>query len=67
MTIGGTLRLSRLVQFIIVAVMILFSVYYLTPLYVMLVNSFKPLEEIRQGNMMSVPQNFSLEFWGKAW
>ena len=67
MTIGGTLRLSRVVQGIIVVLMIVFSVYYLVPLYVMLVNSFKPLEEIRQGNMMSLPRNFSLEFWAKAW
>jgi len=59
--------MSRVVQGIIVAVMIVFSVYYLTPLYVMLVNSFKPLSEIRQGNMMSLPQAFSFEFWAKAW
>lgn len=67
MTIGGTLRISRVIQWFIVLVMIIFSVYYLVPLYVMLVNSVKPLEEIRQGNMMSLPQTFSLEFWGKAW
>ena len=59
--------MSRVVQGIIVAIMIVFSVYYLTPLYVMLVNSFKPLSEIRQGNMMSLPQAFSFEFWAKAW
>ncbi len=67
MTIGGTLRISRVVQGVIVAIMIVTSVYYLTPLYVMLVNSFKPLSEIRQGNMMSLPQEFSFEFWAKAW
>jgi glucose/mannose transport system permease protein len=66
-TIGGTLRISRVVQVIIVVLMILFSVYYLTPLYVMLVNSFKPLSEIREGNMMSLPREFSFDHWVKAW
>lgn len=67
MTIGGTLRIRRISQWFIVFVMVLFAVYYLTPLYVMLVNSFKPLEEIRQGRMMSLPGVFSLEYWAKAW
>jgi glucose/mannose transport system permease protein len=66
-TIGGTLRLRRVTQGVIVSVMILFSVYYLTPLYVMLVNSFKPLSEIQQGNMMSLPRAFSFDHWLKAW
>jgi len=67
MTIGGTLRMSRITQTIIVVVMIIFSVYYLTPLYVMLVNSFKSLDEIRQGKMMSLPEHFSLKYWASAW
>ena len=67
MTIGGTVRMRRFSKFLIIAVMVLFSVYFLAPLYVMLVNSFKPLEEIRQGNMLALPQNFSFDFWGQAW
>ncbi len=38
-----------------IRVLILFAVYYLLPLYVMLVNSLKPLDEIRQGNMLALP------------
>lgn len=67
MTIGGTLHLSKVAQTIIVFVMILVSIYYLVPLYVMLVNSVKPLSEIQEGNMMALPRAFSLEFWKKAW
>jgi len=51
----------------IYAVLILFAVYYLLPLYVMLVNSFKPLDEIRQGNMLALPQQWTLDPWLSAW
>jgi glucose/mannose transport system permease protein len=51
----------------IYAALVLFAVYYLLPLYVMLVNSVKPLPEIQQGRMMSLPQVFTLEPWASAW
>ncbi|MBL8908434.1 MAG: carbohydrate ABC transporter permease [Rhizobiales bacterium] len=51
----------------IYAVLILFAVYYLLPLYVMLVNSLKPLEEIRQGNMLALPQQWTIAPWLSAW
>ncbi|MBL8893264.1 MAG: carbohydrate ABC transporter permease [Rhizobiales bacterium] len=51
----------------IYAVLILFAIYYLLPLYVMLVNSLKPLEEIRQGNMLALPQQWTIEPWLSAW
>ncbi|HEY3149656.1 MAG TPA: carbohydrate ABC transporter permease [Dongiaceae bacterium] len=60
-------RTNVIVRALIYAVLILFAVYYLLPLYVMLVNSVKPLEEIRQGNMMSLPMVFTLDPWRSAW
>ena len=48
-------------------VLIFFAVYYLLPLYVMLVNSIKPLEEIRQGDMLSFPEDATLAPWAQAW
>ena len=60
-------RTNVLVRALIYTVLILFAVYYLLPLYVMLVNSVKPLHEIRQGNMMSLPQLFTIEPWLSAW
>ncbi len=51
----------------IYAVLILFAVYYLLPLYVMLVNSLKPLDEIRQGNMLALPHRWTVEPWLSAW
>ena len=60
-------RTNVLVRALIYSILILFAVYYLLPLYVMLVNSVKPLDEIRQGNMMALPQLFTLDPWRSAW
>ena len=51
----------------IYAVLILFAVYYLLPLYVMVVNSLKPLSEIRQGNMLALPHVWTIAPWLSAW
>jgi glucose/mannose transport system permease protein len=57
-------RLSRL---LIHAALIIFAIYYLLPLYVMVVNSLKPLEEIRGGDMLSLPRQWTIEPWLTAW
>jgi len=67
MTISDTMRLSRFFKILTIVILVIFSVYFLVPLYVMVVNSFKPLPEIRAGNMMALPQDFSFDFWKKAW
>lgn len=48
-------------------VLILFAFYTLLPLYVMVSNSFKDLDEIRAGRMMNLPSVFTVEPWKKAW
>ena len=58
---------NRLTRALIYTALILFAVYYLLPLYVMLVNSLKPLEEIRQGGMLNLPQVWTIEPWLQAW
>jgi len=45
----------------------LFSIYYLAPLYVMIVTSLKSMEEIRQGNLMTLPGEFLFDAWKIAW
>lgn len=60
-------RLDRLWRALLYAVLILFAVYYMLPLYVMLVNSLKPLAEIRQGDMLSLPGDWTIEPWLSAW
>jgi glucose/mannose transport system permease protein len=60
-------RTSRAMRAIIYAALIVFAVYYLLPLYVMAVNSVKPLDEIRGGAMLSLPSVFTLDPWHSAW
>lgn len=67
MSHAKTIRLSPAGKVLVVFLMVLFAIYFLVPLYVMLVNSVKPLSEIRQGNMMALPTEFSLSYWAKAW
>ena len=60
-------RTSRVTRGLIYALLIFFAFHYLLPFYVMVVNSFKPLDEIRGGAMLSLPQLFTVEPWVTAW
>ena len=51
----------------IYTILAIFCLYYLLPLYVMAVNSLKPLSEIQAGGMMSLPKQWTLAPWGSAW
>ena len=43
------------------------GVYYLLPLYVMIVTSVKGMPEIRLGNIFALPLEITFEPWVKAW
>lgn len=60
-------RTSRVMRAAIYALLLVFAVYYLLPLFVMVVNSVKPLDEIRGGNMLALPKAFTIEPWLSAW
>jgi len=60
----NAIKPSRIIMYV---VLILFAFYYLLPLYVMLVNSLKPLDEIRGGGMLYLPSLWTLEPWKSAW
>jgi glucose/mannose transport system permease protein len=47
--------------------LILVAVYYLLPLYVMIVTSLKGMPEIRMGNIFAPPVEITFEPWVKAW
>ena len=47
--------------------LILVALYYLLPLYVMVVTSLKGMPEIRMGNIFSPPIEVTFEPWVKAW
>ncbi len=51
----------------IYTLLVLCALYYLAPLYVMLSTSVKTLEEIRTGNLLSLPMSPTGAAWGKAW
>lgn len=43
------------------------AAFFLLPLYIMLVTSVKPMEEIRLGNLFALPVSVTLEPWRAAW
>ncbi|MFM0643960.1 carbohydrate ABC transporter permease [Paraburkholderia bryophila] len=43
------------------------ALFFLLPLYVMLVTSVKPMSEIRLGNLLAFPAHFTLSAWSAAW
>ena len=47
--------------------LIVVALYYLLPLYVMVVTSLKGMPEIRLGNIFSPPMEITVEPWVKAW
>jgi len=48
-------------------ILILVAMYYLLPLYVMIVTSLKGMPEIRLGNVFSPPVEVTFQPWVKAW
>jgi glucose/mannose transport system permease protein len=52
---------------IIYGTLFVVAVYYLMPLYVMVVTSLKGMPEIRLGNIFSPPLEITFEPWVKAW
>ncbi|MGO7859966.1 carbohydrate ABC transporter permease, partial [Rhizobium ruizarguesonis] len=41
---------------VIYGLLLVFAVLYLLPLFVMLPTSFKPMDEIQNGNLLALPQ-----------
>jgi glucose/mannose transport system permease protein len=54
-------------KIVLYSVLVFFSLYYLFPLYVMLVTSLKTMPEIRFGNIFALPTAPSFDAWIKAW
>jgi len=52
---------------IIYGTLFVVAVYYLLPLYVMIVTSLKGMPEIRFGNVFAPPLEITFEPWVKAW
>ena len=59
----STSRKRTFYRWLLFLVLGIFALYYLAPLYVMIVTSLKSMEEIRQGNLMTLPGEFLLDAW----
>jgi glucose/mannose transport system permease protein len=44
-----------------------FAAYYLVPLAVVILNSFRDLEDINQHGVLGLPTSFALDHWASAW
>lgn len=49
------------------AVLLIFAIWFLFPLYVMISTSLKDAEQIRQLGLLALPQRLDAEAWPKAW
>lgn len=54
-------------RIMIYSVLVISAIYYLIPLYVMIMTSLKGMPEIRLGNIFSPPMELTFEPWVKAW
>ena len=58
---------KNLSRVLIYGVLLLAAFFFLAPMYVMLATSFKDAEEIRSGNLLSLPHALNFEAWQLAW
>ncbi len=54
-------------RILIYCVLTFAALFYLLPLTVMVMTSFKDLEEIRTGTLLSIPNAVNFDAWSKAW
>jgi glucose/mannose transport system permease protein len=52
---------------VVYVLLTLFAAYYLLPLGVVILNSFRDLSEIARSGLIGLPHSFSLDSWTKAW
>ncbi|MEJ2042128.1 MAG: carbohydrate ABC transporter permease [Reinekea sp.] len=52
---------------ILYAVLVIVAIYYLAPLVLMVLTSFRSMDEIRLGQLIEWPKSFSLDAWLAAW
>jgi glucose/mannose transport system permease protein len=58
---------AQLGRVVVYALLLLMCLYYLLPLFVMISTSLKSLDDLRTGNLLSLPAEVTFDAWGKAW
>lgn len=66
-TPSNRLKTVLLPRVLLYGILALFCLYYLLPLYIMVINSLKPLSEITSGGMMALPDVWTSSAWRSAW
>ena len=54
-------------RLIVYGVLVVAAFFFLIPMYVMIVTSLKDADQIRTGNLLSLPSGFNVESWQLAW
>ncbi len=54
-------------RWLLFAMLGLFALFYLMPLFVMVTTSLKSLEEIRTGSLVALPREVTFDAWRTAW
>ncbi len=57
----------RITNIFVYGTITVLALYYLAPLYVMIVTSLKTVAEIRDGNVFALPREVTIDPWFKAW
>jgi glucose/mannose transport system permease protein len=63
---AGTWRRNR-AKLVVYVLLSLFALYYLLPLCVVVLNSFRDLPDISRNGLIGLPHSFSFEYWAAAW
>jgi glucose/mannose transport system permease protein len=58
---------NNLGRWVVYLVLLTAALFFLAPLYVMVATSFKDAEQIRAGNLLSLPHGLNFEAWSLAW
>ncbi|KJZ18589.1 carbohydrate ABC transporter permease [Loktanella sp. S4079] len=59
--------MKLVLRWLLYVLLITFALFYLAPLFVMLTTSLKTLEEIRTGDLISLPREVTFDAWRTAW
>ena len=67
-TTRGQSRAGKIaLRWLLYVILGIFALYYLMPLFVMITTSLKSLEEIRTGDLISLPREVTFDAWITAW
>ncbi len=64
---GQSPAIKILLRFVLYVLLGVFALFYLMPLFVMITTSLKSLDEIRTGDLVSLPREVTLDAWRTAW